>query len=122
MNYYGMEDKEMEQMREAIRELYPDRCNLLTVTRTTDGAGGYTEAWGTATRNVPCRIDQVSGSERLTDGSTRAFTSLELALPYDTTITETYRVEHEGNTYHVLNANLDQSWQLERLVLLERIS
>lgn len=118
----NLEDKEMEQMREAIRGLYPDKCNLLTPTRTTDGAGGYTEAWGTATRNVPCRLDQVSGSERLADGVIRSFTSLELALPYDTTITDAYRVEHEGRTYHVLNSNLDQSWQLERLVKLEAIS
>ena len=118
----ALDDKELEEMRDAIRDLYPDSCNLLTATRTTDNAGGFTEAWGTVTRNVPCRLDQMAGSERLTDGSLRSFNSVELCVPYDTVITEGYRVEHAGITYHVLDANLDQSWQLERVVLLEKLS
>jgi SPP1 family predicted phage head-tail adaptor len=107
-------------MRTAVETLFPDVCHLLTITRTTDGQGGSTDAWGTATKNVPCRVDQMIGSERQTDGSLRSFTSLELAIPWDTTITEAYRVEHGGNTYNVINANVDQSWQLEKLILLER--
>lgn len=118
----GLTSKELNQMREAVGDLFPDRCALLTVTRTSDSQGGFTEAWGTATRSVPCRVDQMVGSERLTDGSLRAFTSLELALPWDTTITEAYRVEHGGYTYNVVNANLDQSWQVEKHILLERQS
>lgn len=117
-----LDRNELRDMRDAVEALFPDFCNLLTFTRTTNGAGGYTEAWGTATRNVPCRVDQQIGSERLTDGSLRAFTSLEMCVPYDTTITESYRVEHGGYTYNVVNANLDQSWQIEKTILLERES
>lgn len=118
----GLEQHELDQMRAAVQELFPDRCNLLTATSTSDSQGGFTEAWGTVTRNVPCRLDQMSGSERLTDGSLRAFTSLDLALPWDTTIDESYRVEHGGSTYLVVDAYASQSWQVERLVRVERQS
>lgn len=118
----GLSHKELMQMRADVQQLLPDTCNLLTATTTSDGQGGATSAWGTATRNVSCRVDQISGSEHATDGSQRAFVSTQLALPYDTEITEAYRVEYNGNTYHVLDANPDQSWQVEKIVLLERLS
>ena len=118
----GLSSKELNQMRDAVGDLFPDRCHLLSATRTSDSQGGFVEAWGTVTRSVPCRMDQMTGAERLTDGSLRSFTSLELALPYDTTVEDGYRVEHGGYTYHVVNANLDQSWQVERVVLLEKLS
>jgi hypothetical protein len=118
----GPDQKELDQMRAAVEELFPDHCNLLTATSTADSQGGFTEAWGTLTRNVPCRLDQMSGSERLTDGSLRAFTSLELALPWDTTIDESYRVEIGGSTYLVVDAYSEQSWQVERSVQVERQS
>ena len=101
----SLDNRELREMRSAADSLLPDFCNLLTVSSTSDGQGGFTEAWGTVTRNVPCRVDQQIGSERLTDGSLRAFTSLEMAIPYDTTITEEYQVEHGDYTYHVVNAN-----------------
>jgi hypothetical protein len=118
----GLDQNELDQMRASISELLPDRCNLLTATQTADNEGGITEAWGTVTRNVPCRLDQMAGSERLTDGSLRAFTSLDLALPWDTTIDESYRVEHGGSTYLVVDAYSAQSWQVERVVRVERQS
>ncbi len=114
--------KELNQMRQDAKALMSDFCNLLTVTRTSDSQGGFSEAWGTVTKNVPCRLDQLVGSERQTDGSLRAFTSYELTLPWDTTITEAYRVEHAGNTYLVTDANGDQTWPIERAVLVERMS
>jgi head-tail adaptor len=117
-----LSNRELKEMRAGVEGLYPDVCNLLTLTSTSDGQGGMTEVWGTATRNSPCRVDQMIGSERLTDGSLRSFASLELALPYDVEITEAYRVEHGGFTYEVTDANKDQSWQIEKAVLLERVS
>lgn len=118
----GLSNRELQEMRADVESLFPDFCNLLTVSRTSDGAGGSTDAWGTATKNVPCRVDQMIGSERQTDGSLRAFTSLEMCVPYDTTITEAYRVEHGDYTYNVVDANRDQSWQMEKVILLERVS
>jgi SPP1 family predicted phage head-tail adaptor len=116
-----LSNRELREMRAAVEGLFPDTANLLTVTSTPNGQGGFTEAWGTATRNVSCRIDQMVGRELMTDGALRPFVSLEMALPYDTVVTEAYRVEHGGNTYAVINANLDQSWQIERVVMLEKV-
>ena len=39
---------ELAQIRGDIAGMLPDTCNLLTLTRTSDGQGGWSEAWGTA--------------------------------------------------------------------------
>lgn len=119
-----MDKKELEFMRETVNDLFPDFCNLLSPTRVSDGAGGSTQSWGTVTRNVPCRVDTLFGTEhqRVGDGSARAFESLELCVPYDTALTSAMRVEHSGTTYNVIHISTDQSWPVEKSALLERIT
>lgn len=118
----GLSNRELNEMRDAVGDLFPDFCNLLSLTPASDGQGGQDQTWGTVSKNVPCRVDQMVGAERITDGSVRAFTSLELAIPYDVEISESYRVEHGSYTYHVTDTNRDQSWAIEKVILLERIS
>lgn len=118
-----MNNKELQQMRDAIEGLFPDTCNLLTKTSTSDGQGGYTHVWGTATADVACRLDYVTSpaTESLTGSAVRSFKSYELALPYDTVITEAYRVEVNDITYNVTGIDPEQSWQMERICQLERV-
>jgi SPP1 family predicted phage head-tail adaptor len=117
-----MNNRDLREMRKAVEGLFPDYCNLLTVTRTSDGAGGFTQGWGTAVKNCPCRVDDdgMSDTERLAPGGLRPLTTLEICLPYDTTITEKYRIEHSGFTYNVISIDRDQSWQIEKVATVER--
>jgi hypothetical protein len=108
-------------MRTAINRLLPDTCNLLTVTRSVDAGGGFVESWGTASANVACRLDKMSGSEQLAGGALLPFTGWMLSLPYDTTITEAYRVEHGGYTYAVESVNNDSSWQAVKRAQVKRV-
>jgi len=112
-------------MREAIALLLPDTCNLLTVTRTPDGMGGNTETWGTASTSVACRVDMdqgmMAGRELLTADSLVPYTKYILSIPYDTTITTGYRVEHSGATYAVTSVNTEQSWMAVKRCILETV-
>jgi len=117
-----LSEKELNAMRDSIGELLPDFCHLLTLTQVSDGAGGFTDSWGTATRNVSCRLDTRGGRETLFDGSIRPFNTLILSLPYDTEITEAYRVELDDFTYNVTNVNLGTSWNVVKRVQVERVT
>ena len=110
-------------MRETIAELLPDTCNTLTVTRIADGMGGVTETWGTAGTAVACRVDMeqgmMAGREILTADALRPYTKYILSIPYDTTITTDYRIEHSGATYAVTSVNTEQSWMAVKRCQLE---
>ena len=45
-----LSNAELTDMRDTIQDyLLPDTCNILSIARSSDGSGGFTEAWGTAT-------------------------------------------------------------------------
>lgn len=118
-----LDDRDPEDMRAAINDLLPSTCNLLTSSYASDGAGGGTITWGTATADVACRLDNKTGNEQMAGGAVRPFNALTLSLPYDTTITTAYRVEFENETFLVTAVTpLDTSWSLVKRVQLERAS
>lgn len=108
-------------MREAIGELLPDTCSILTLTRTADGMGGMTETWGTAYSGVDFRLDVKTGVEQVVGGGLKPFTSYKGSLPYDTTITSADRILHSGVTYAVTSVNTSQSWKAVVRVDLEKV-
>ena len=101
---------DMTQIRSDIARMLPDTCNILSGTLTSDGQGGYTEVWGTATVGAKCRIDKRTGREALAGGAVQTFGSWVLTLPHDTTITAASRVEHSSVTYSVVFVDSDKSW------------
>jgi SPP1 family predicted phage head-tail adaptor len=107
-------------MRSTLAQLMPDTCNLLTATNVSDGAGGNTQTWGTASSGVACRLDPERAIEQLAAGAVQPFTRYVLTLPYNTTITSAYRVEHGGITYNVIGVDADKSWQATRRAKLEK--
>ena len=116
-----LQNRQIADMRRTIEDLLPDLCNLLTSTYTSDGAGGGTVTWGTAVRNLACRVDEDRTEERITDPALRAHHRMMFTIPYDTTITEAYRIEHNGYTYNVTGVNTGTSWDLCRRARAERV-
>lgn len=113
---------ELESMRTSVEAVsFPDTCNLLSLTRTSDGEGGWTEAWGTVLASQACRLDQVASVEVLVAASLRAFSGWILSLAHDVSITQAMRVEHGGYTYSVVGVSDTGSWLACRRALLERI-
>lgn len=122
-------DKELNEMRKAVEQLMPDLCNILSVSRVSDGQGGFTETWGTATANVPCRIDASSsrgvltirGGELLAGGAINEFSRSVVTLPYDTTISAENKLEINGQTFNVIIPDDYKSWKIDVRVIAELV-
>ena len=55
--------REVAQMQADAESLMPDTCTILSVAYTSDGEGGMTEAWGTATASVKCLDSSQAGDD-----------------------------------------------------------
>lgn len=113
--------RELTDMRDALDSLLPDTCNVLFATQTSNGAGGFTEVWGTAASNVSCRLDAIQGGEGMVSESLQPQSSWMLTLPFDVQILPPYRVEIGGNTYAVLADNGAQSDLICKRVQVQRV-
>ena len=105
---------ELAQMRDDIELLLPDTCAILSVTRASDGQGGWTDTWGTATASVKCRLDAINpkgrNQELVIGGAVKPFHTYVLSLPHGTSITTANRVEVSGQTFSVTGVDLGKSW------------
>ena len=117
----ALSNRDLASIRQAAAELLPDRCHLLTKTTVSNGQGGQTATWGTASANVPCRLDMMHGMETLTGGALQQYTGYMLSMPHDTTITQSYRVLLNDITYAVKAVNTNQSWPVVKRVELEKV-
>lgn len=110
-------------MREAIGQMLPDTCTILSVTYTPDGMGGQTEAWGTVSTSVPCRVDLMTNAmnEMVKGAAVNAYPQYMLSVPYDTTIAVENRILHNGITYAVVKINTSQSWKAVGRAVLELV-
>ena len=117
----GLTARELAQMQADIYDLLPATCDILSVAYTADSEGGFAEAWGTATANVPCRIDFRSGRESLMGGAIQPYSKAVLSVPYNTTLSLTNRVKSGGYTWAIVSLNDGQSWQAVKRAELERV-
>lgn len=118
---------DLQYMRDTVEQLFPDTCNILSVTRTSDGQGGFVETWGTAGTAIACRIDSATSksgfiglSDVLSGGAIQESTKWMLSLPYDTTVNINNRIEVSGYTYNISALDLGKSWNSEVRLVLER--
>jgi hypothetical protein len=114
-------DAELAAMRGDTELLMPDTCNIVSLTNTSDGEGGWTETRGTTGTSI-CRLDVIQGREQLTGGAIQPYISYMLSLPYDVAVTPAQIVEHLSVDYAVKSINRGQSWKAVVRVELERIN
>ncbi|TXH58138.1 MAG: head-tail adaptor protein [Desulfurellales bacterium] len=100
---------ELTSMRAAIAELLPDTCTILTVTRTIDGQGGWSDSWA-ASGTTTCRLDNLTKTEVLEGGAIQHYTGWVLTVPHNVTVTEENRVRVSGNDYNVRGIDSGKSW------------
>ena len=118
---------DLEYMRGAIEQLFPDTCYILSATSASDGQGGYTETWGTAGTSI-CRIDAAASKggfigqfDTITAGAIQESTKWMVSLPHDTTVTLNNRVKINTYEYNIVAADLGKSWNGEVRLVVERI-
>lgn len=107
----GLSVRELAQLRADIGELLPDTCDILAITRTSDGAGGWSETTSTVASAVPCRLDFPNpGKEVVSNASNTPFKTGTLSMAYDQTVTTANQILKGGVTYNVIGVNAGQSW------------
>lgn len=120
--YNGLTNAELAQIRADIATLFPEMCTILSLTKTSDGEGGWTDSWGTATANVPCRIDFGSPSkEQMANNELKPFMQGIVSMAYDVVVTEQNRILLNGTTYNVTGVNAGQSWIGTKQVTVQKI-
>lgn len=103
--------EELAAMREGIAELLPDTGAILSLTQVSDGMGGLTDTWGTATASVAYRLDAQRGDEQTAAASTRPYHTYVLTLAHDATITTAHRFQDtDGHRYNVTSVDDPKSW------------
>ena len=101
----------------------PDTCHIMSKTLASDGMGNSVVTWGTATANVPCRLDTYGNPvEGQIGGGIEPFRQWILTIPYNETISVQNRILHDGITYEVTGVDDDKSWPVTIGVYLEPIN
>lgn len=104
--------------------LFPETCTIQRATNTTDGLGGRTQAWTTASTTT-CRIMPVTrntGAEASVGGAIRNEQSYRVAMPATTDILITDRISTNGLTLAVQQVYAPRSLEIERVAMCERAS
>ena len=118
----GLTAAELTQIRADIEDnAMPDTCNILSVTRTSDSQGGFTETWGTATASVIARFDAESGQELLQSGEVRPYMRWTVTVPWNTTVAETNRIEKGSQQFSIISIKDDRSWLATKRISVEEV-
>lgn len=114
-----MDDIELTRIRADIGELMPDTGYILSVTRTSDGGGGWTDSWGTAS-TVTCRVDYTRGVEVLAGGAVQPKRQLVATVPYSTVVTTANRFQFNSTSFAISSVSVG-SWQTCKRLMLEAL-
>lgn len=123
-----MLSSELDQMRNDISDLLPDTATILSVSRVSDGQGGFTDSWGTVT-TYSCRVDAAAssgisnfqGNEVVRGGAVQAYGRWVATLPYNATVSAENRLECNGRTFNIIAEDNDKSWPLNIRVIMEQV-
>ncbi len=110
--------RELDYARQQAAQLLPDLCDLQSVARTSDGAGGYMETWTTYAVDVPCRlaVDRTQAREEVQAGQVTPTQRYWLTLAYDRAIAITDRVVKAGRVFEVAGLDDGKSYAATKRV------
>lgn len=103
-----LQGNSLTQMRRQRRESLRETCSLRTQTETSDGNGGWVQAW-TTTASVPCAVTTSSGAAPRSGGVIAYATearSWVVALAHDQSAKASDRIVWSGRTLEVVAVDL----------------
>lgn len=115
--------QEVAQLRAEQSAFLPDTCILQTVTRTSDGQGGWAESWANTHTSVSCRLSPVTVSqvEMVEGGQVQAASRWVLTVAYNQALDETMRVVHSSETYEIEHLEDTHSNRTAKRAYLRRL-
>jgi hypothetical protein len=112
-------------MRTEVLNALPDTAVIKVKTRTSDGAGGWTETTAaTANGTVSCRLDPMRSSQGMIDEAALKEVTVmayQLTVPYDAPLVEDAQIEVDGKTYEVLKLDDVHSWNVTRRAIIHEV-
>ena len=111
---------EIDDIRTAMEGTLPDTCTIAYVTRTNNGAGGWTEGWTNRGTAIACRLMPGGGYSGITQEKLQEGQTWSLSLHWDQAIEESDKVTISGNDYQVQQINVGESEIFLRRVSLIR--
>lgn len=114
---------DLTAMKATLDASLPDTATVYRLTRTSDGAGGYTEAWTATGSAVACRISPAgTGAEREVAARLAAVAPWVLTLPAATDVTAKDKMVAGGRTFQVLAVLAARSWEISRRVICQEVT
>lgn len=116
-----LSDSEITSIRETQKKYLPDTIYIQRLTRTSDSAGGWSEAWQTVS-TVVGRIapSQRMAGETVQGGAITAYGEYIITLPHDADLQQDDRLQINGVQYEV-KAILDRSAKTALRVLASKL-
>jgi len=98
----------------SFRSLCNKTVNVSRQTRTSDGAGGYTDEWANAYTAVPCRIQPIGGPERMLYGRDMPVPTHKVFMDGKYTITEKDKLIFGTRVFEIdLVRKIDEEYHLQ---------
>jgi head-tail adaptor len=111
---------DITNMRATLAQSLPGTAVIQAGTLTSDGGGGYSEAFSAA-ETVACRVAPLTGTEREVGGRVSSEAEYVITLPAETTVETDDRIVVGGITYNVV-AVRDRSWEISRRVEVRKVA
>lgn len=116
-----MNSRELSEMRAEQEKQMPEVVYIQRLTRTPDGAGGWTETWQTvATTNGRIATNQRGAGEEVRAGAVTAYGEFVVTLPHDTELRQDDRLQINGAQYEV-KAIFERSEKTALRVLVSKV-
>lgn len=93
------------------------RVTIQQVTRTADGGGGYTEAWGTLA-TMWARVTPTDGLERFEGQQTQGTLRYEVEIRHRTDVTSAMRLSYDSRSLYIIQPPFSPDEKRESLVLI----
>lgn len=94
-----------------------EACTIQHRTLTSDGAGGWTEAWTTVT--TVCRVAPVGANEAVLAGQQRIVANWKLTFPAGTVVHDEDRIAVGSRTFEVVGIQGPETRESARIVLCQ---
>lgn len=109
------------QIRKSLSTVLRHRVNVQTETRTSDGQGGYTATWTTASANVPAAIDPIQARQQFINASVGVDATHVFKMRADITVNEKQRILWGIRTFEILTIeNINEVGELLFITTKER--
>jgi hypothetical protein len=115
---------ELTWMRDIADDHMPDTATILRGTATQNAIGEATTAWGTVDASVDCRLDPPGRQTDIRDvgGQIQTVAQWRVSMPQGTDLQAGDHVVSGGDTYEVIQSWADQSWDIQVVGDLRRLS